>query len=318
VSLYPWQKKAWAELKHANAKLHHAYLFIGPLGSGLEKFANTFATSLICRKLTDTKQACGKCQDCQWILTEHPNLKVVNNEAEEGASKNISIESIRNLKHFFELSSHTIGGNKIILINNTESLTLNAANALLKILEEPPENSYLILTTDNISSLLPTIVSRCLIVPSPRPSSEEAESFLKAEGFESLSSQLALFNNLPLDVITHQSDSDLFTTIINEFEKGKDFELMAIEPKWLRDEFSKTISLLQKWIYDIFLFKMTTKFHFFESKKEKIKKLSDAADITKLLNLLKSVNKIKLISNKPINKDIAFDNLMVKYRNVFK
>ena len=56
----------------------------------------------------------------------------------------------------------------------------------------------------------------------------------------------------------------------------------------------------------------------FESKKENIKKLSDAADITKLLNLLKSVNYIKLISNKPINKDISFDNLMVEYRNVFK
>ena len=55
-----------------------------------------------------------------------------------------------------------------------------------------------------------------------------------------------------------------------------------------------------------------------DSKKENIKKLSDAADITKLLNLLKSVNNIKLISNKPINKDISFDNLMVEYRNIFK
>ena len=318
MTLYPWQEKAWTELKQTNAKQHHAILFIGPLGSGLESFANTFATSLICRTLTDAKKACGQCQDCQWILTEHPNLKVVSNEAKDGASKNISIESVRNLKHFFELSSHVIGGNKVILINNAESLTLNAANALLKILEEPPENSYLILTTDNISSLLPTIVSRCVIFPAPRPSIEEAESFLKVEGFESLSSQLSLFNNLPLDVIAQRGASELFTLIINEFEKGKDFELMAIEPKWLTGYFTETISLLQKWLYEIFLFKMTKKFHFFQSKKEYIKKLSEAADIVKLLNLLKNVNKIKLISNKPINKDISFDNLMVEYRNVFK
>ena len=83
-------------------------------------------------------QACGKCQDCQWLSTEHPNLKVINNESEEGSSKNISIESIRNIKKFVELSSHSIGGKKVILINNAESLTINAANALLKILEEPP------------------------------------------------------------------------------------------------------------------------------------------------------------------------------------
>ena len=161
-------------------------------------------------------------------------------------------------------------------------------------------------------------MSRCLIVPAPRPSREEAESFLKVEGFESLSSQLPLFNNLPLDVIAQRGNSDLFTIIINEFKKGKDFELMAIDPKWLTGHFTETICLLQKWLYEIFLFKMITKFQFFESNKENIKKLSDAADITKLLNMLKSVNKIKLISTKPINKDISFDNLMVEYRNVFK
>ena len=263
-------------------------------------------------------QACGKCQDCQWLSTEHPNLKVIDNESEESASKNISVESIRSIKKFVELSSHSIGGKKIILINNAESLTINAANALLKILEEPPENSYLILTAQNISSLLPTIVSRCLMFKAPTPSADDARSFLKAEGYENLSSQLPLFSNLPLDVIAHQSDSDIFTIMVNEFKKGGDFELMAIEPRWINGDFRETISLFQKWLYDIFLFKMTKKHHFFESKKENIKKLSEAADITKLLNLLKSVNNIKLLSNKPINKDISFDNLMVEYRNIFK
>ena len=270
MSLYPWQEKAWIELNQGIGKQHHAYLFSGSLGSGLERFANTFAESLICRNLTDTGQACGKCQDCQWMLSEHPNLKVLNNDSEEGNSKNISIESIRNLKKFFELSSHTINGNKVILINNSESLTLNAANALLKILEEPPMNSYLIITTENISSLLPTIISRCVMIKTPIPSIEEAESFLKMEGFENLYSQLPLFSNLPLDAIAHQSDSELFTTMINEFKKGRDFELMVIEPKWLTGDFTKTISLLQKWLYDIFLFKMTRKHFIFLNQKKRI------------------------------------------------
>ena len=318
MNLYPWQEKAWLELNKSASKLHHAYLLIGPLGAGLERFANVFTSSLICKNLTDSMQACGKCQDCQWLSTEHPNLKVIDNKSEEGTSKNISIESIRSIKKFVELSSHSIGGKKVILINNAESLTINAANALLKILEEPPENSFLILTAQNISSLLPTIISRCLMFKAPTPSADDARSFLKAEGYENLSSQLPLFSNLPLDVIAHQSDSDIFTMVINEFTKGGDFELMAIEPRWINGDFRETISLFQKWIYDIFLFKMTKKHHYFESKKENIKKLSEAADITKLLNLLKSVNNIKLISNKPINKDISFDNLMVEYRNIFK
>ena len=83
------------------------------------------------------------------------------------------------IKKFVELSSHSIGGKKVILISNAESLTINAANALLKILEEPPENSYLILTTQNISSLLPTIISRCVMFKTPTPSADDAKSFLK-------------------------------------------------------------------------------------------------------------------------------------------
>ena len=60
MSLYPWQEKAWLELNTSASKLHHAYLLIGPLGAGLERFANVFASSLICKNLTDSKQACGK------------------------------------------------------------------------------------------------------------------------------------------------------------------------------------------------------------------------------------------------------------------
>ena len=106
--------------------------------------------------------------------------------------------------------------------------------------------------------------------------------------------------------------------ISEEFKKGKDFELMRIESKWLSGDFSAIISLFQKWIYDIFLFKLTTKSHFFEHKKENIKKLSNNIDISKLIRLVKSVNNIKSISNKPINKELAFDNLMIEYKNIFK
>ena len=74
MNLYPWQEKAWLELNKSASKLHHAYLLIGPLGAGLERFANVFASSLICKNLTDSMQACGKCQDCKWLSTEHPNL----------------------------------------------------------------------------------------------------------------------------------------------------------------------------------------------------------------------------------------------------
>jgi len=318
MTLYPWQEKSWSNLAQDKSKMHHAYIFVGDLGAGLHRYSNTFARSLICGNLTDTNLPCGKCQDCHLLMTQHPNLKIIDNSAEDSTSKNISIESIRDLKRFFELSSHKVDGNKVILIHNTESLTLNAANALLKLLEEPPENSYIILTTHNVSSLLPTIVSRCSIVTCPKPTADEAKDFLNSHGYEHLSSQLNLFNNLPLDVIENQDDLGLYETIINEFEKGENLELMKIDSKWFSDDFPSIISLFQKWLYDIFLFKLTKQFQFFENKKENIKKLSDAADISKLVKLAMNVYQVKSISDKPINKDIAFDNLMIEYKNIFK
>ena len=318
MTLYPWQEKSWSSLAQDKSKMHHAYIFVGDLGAGLHRYSNIFARSLICGNLTDTNLPCGKCHDCHLLMTQHPNLKIIDNSVEDSASKNISIESIRGLKRFFELSSHKVDGKKVILINNTESLTLNAANALLKLLEEPPENSYIILTTHNVSSLLPTIVSRCSIVTCPKPTAVEAKDFLNFHGYEHLSSQLNLFNNLPLDVIDNQDDLGLYETIINEFEKGKNLELMKIDSKWFSGDFPSIISLFQKWLYDIFLFKLTKQFKFFGNKKENIKKLSDAADISKLVKLVMNVYQVKLISNKPINKDIAFDNLMIEYKNIFK
>ena len=135
MSLYPWQEKAWESLNIGNAKMHHAYLFVGSYGTGLEKLANTFASSLICSNLKDTKQACRNCQDCQWMLTEHPDLKIINNPQEESDSEYIPIEEIRNLKDFLTLSSHKKNGNKVILINKAENLTAAqewSSNALLK------------------------------------------------------------------------------------------------------------------------------------------------------------------------------------------
>ena len=318
MTLYPWQEKSWSSLAQDKSKMHHAYIFVGAFGAGLYRYSNTFAQSLICSNLTDTNLPCGKCQDCHLLMAQHPNLKIINNSPEDSLLNNISIESIRNLKRFFELSSHKIDGNKVILINNAESLTLNAANALLKLLEEPPENSYIILTTQNISSLLPTIVSRCSIVTCPKPTKDEAKKFLNLNGYEHLSSQLNLFNNLPLDLIDKQDDLSLYETIINEFEKGKNLELMKIDSKWFSADFPSIINLFQKWLYDIFLFKLTKQFQFFENKKENIKKLSDSADISKLIKLVMNVYEMKLISDKPINKDIAFDNLMIEYKNIFK
>jgi hypothetical protein len=109
----------------------------------------------------------------------HPDFKYI---CVEEKKKNISIEQIREAKGFCSLSPQ-MGDNKVVMINDAELMTVAAANSLLKILEEPHDNRYFILITENKDQLLPTILSRCVIFR-VKPLLEQSSSmFLRNDDF---------------------------------------------------------------------------------------------------------------------------------------
>lgn len=114
-----------------------------------------FAAAIFCKQCNEP---CGHCQSCQLVaINEHPDLLTI---VPEKSGQVIKIEQIR-LLHNTIFTSPQLGVARVIIINPTEKLTLSAANALLKILEEPPENVYFILIAEHISTIPSTIVSRC-------------------------------------------------------------------------------------------------------------------------------------------------------------
>lgn len=140
-----------------NGRLHHAYLFFGPEGVGKRTIAEALAKSLHCRERRF--DFCDRCLNCVSIRDRnHPDVHVV--EPQEG-KKEISIRQIRELAERMFLRSFS-GRTKITLIDPAELMNYHAQNALLKTLEEPPENSTLVLITRNSGALLPTLLSRCL------------------------------------------------------------------------------------------------------------------------------------------------------------
>ncbi len=138
-------------------KLYHAYLFTGPKGVGKETTAWAFLFHLFC--LENTTNPCGECKACKKIQKEiHPDIFVITPEKKE-----ITIGQIRELINF--LRYRPLEGNyKIIFIKEAERINLEAGNALLKSLEEPPPYALFILLTENFSKLLPTIISRSQII----------------------------------------------------------------------------------------------------------------------------------------------------------
>lgn len=169
----PWHGPLWTSLT-TQTQHAHAYLFSGLPGVGKRRFANAFAAYLLCDK-PEHGMACGHCRACQ--LREagsHPDMLVLEPE-EEG--KAIRVDAVRQLVDFIGQTAQQ-GGCKVIVLHPAEAMNLNAANALLKSLEEPTRDTYLLLVSDQPSRLLPTIRSRCRVQTLPAPSNDEALQWL--------------------------------------------------------------------------------------------------------------------------------------------
>lgn len=134
--------------------LLHSYMFIGNMGIGKKLFATDFAKMILC---TAESKACDTCSSCiKFNSDNHPDFTII--DSEDG--KNIKIDQIRNMQEQIA-EKPIISNKKVYIINNSDLMTAEAQNALLKTLEEPPEYAIIILVLSNESKLLNTIKSRC-------------------------------------------------------------------------------------------------------------------------------------------------------------
>jgi len=150
----------------ANQRLHHAYLFLGPEGVGKRTIAIALAKLVHCSE--GHHDFCGQCANCARITAgHHPDVHFIEPLA---GKKEISIQQIREIEKDLNFRAFS-RGRKIAIIDPATQMNLSAQNALLKTLEEPPQDSLLILIAGNGGALLPTLRSRCLSIsfaPLPR------------------------------------------------------------------------------------------------------------------------------------------------------
>lgn len=141
----------------AKNRLHHAYLFAGPEGVGKRALALALAKAVHCTEMGN--DSCGECVNCARIRDgNHPDVRLI--EPLMG-KKEISIQQIREIERQLNFRSFS-GGKKIAILDPATLMNLSAQNALLKTLEEPPQDSLLILIAPTAGGLLPTLRSRCL------------------------------------------------------------------------------------------------------------------------------------------------------------
>ncbi len=153
--------------QYLQGQLPHAVLIGGVTGSGQTGLASWLIHLLICQSPVKSSigssepvilGACGRCKTCLLHKSgTYPDHLTLNDDA-----KTLGVDDIRTGNHFLEKTAQ-LGGIKSIFIPDAERLTVAAANALLKTLEEPSKNSFIVLSTNDLDKLLPTIISRCAV-----------------------------------------------------------------------------------------------------------------------------------------------------------
>ena len=276
---FSWHSTQWQTvLGPGLGRLAHANLLIGAAGLGKRGFAEQLAAVLLCEAPTTRAAeaagdaelaACGACPSCRWLdSAAHPDMRVIaptgdEAEPEEGGKKKrtqpmIRIDDIRGLEEFVFVGSHR-QGRRVVRVEEAERMNIPAANALLKLLEEPPAGVYFILTCSNPRLLLPTIRSRCRTLPFLPPTRAEAEAWLRTQGAESRAAKfIDVAGGAPLRVMEWQERGLLgvIETLLDALAKAKDPLVLARQwDELLRKEAALDADLLvetvQRWLLDV-------------------------------------------------------------------
>ncbi|MBI5430800.1 MAG: DNA polymerase III subunit delta' [Nitrosomonadales bacterium] len=332
-TLYPWQKNDWARLQELRKRPPHGLLFRGSKGIGKLDLAMVFAQSLLCERPDAGHIACGTCPSCHWFgQGSHPDFRLIQPEAlsqdgEEGddlkpasgkkPSKQISVDQIRGLADFFGMSAHQ-GGRRVVIVHPAEAMNTNAANALLKNLEEPPQGLLFILVSHKPQQLLPTILSRCLSFAVPAPDAASATRWLAEQGVKNPADALAASGFSPLHAMQLEEHlgSEERDKLLRAVRQPAALDVFALAEVLQKTEQVLVVQWLQQWCYDLSAMKLAGRLRYHPGEEAAIRKLVEPVAPLNLARLQKHLQTAKREAQHTLNPKLFFESLLLAYRQL--
>ena len=267
--IYPWLEPVRNSVVAAlqQGRLPHALLLTGQPGTGKAAFSNYLAQLILCQQPTVSHMPCGTCPGCiQFTAGGHPDYFYVSQAVDEKTgktSREIKIDQIRTLTGKLVMSSHH-GGYQVAVLNPAEAMNKNAANSLLKTLEEPSDNTVLVLVSACPARLPATVRSRCQLLKLEIPERQLALEWLQGQGCgEHAQTCLQLAHGAPLEALrlaqsgTLEARREHFSALVGILERR--VSPLTVAQNWSKDENMLAIHWMREWLMDLARIRMAGK-----------------------------------------------------------
>ena len=329
MTIYNWHQGHYQQLAQRAEQLPHALLFKGPAGIGKRVFAAALAKGLLCEKPPSPLMACGGCEACHWFDTSnHPDYRILQPEFAEVAEdealpdkkkkRDISIAQVRSLAEFINISSHRNGA-KVVVIQPAEAMNVNAANALLKSLEEPPPYTFFLLVSDRPHVLPATIRSRCQQVALRPPSAIEAAAWLAERGLQQPELALAQAGGAPL--LALELDNPDYWAARNQFLDGlskREFDPLALAERFATHPIAQLINWLQRWSYDLARLSFGQPLRYNPDRRDALISATKRMKSLEILRFHRELVRFQRVVNHPLNPRLLIEDVLLRYGQLIK
>jgi len=342
--IHPWLQEVWQRLRAAEARLPHALLFIGPPGLGKRDLAEALAARLLCAAPAADGHACGACPACRLRLSgNHPDLlRVVpeseaaseiveggeggqkSDKAEKAKSMQIRIEQIRDLQQALMVTGHQ-SERRVILLAPAEAMNVFTANALLKLLEEPPTGCTFILLSDEPLRLLATIRSRCQLWRLSPPDGDALTRWRQTHPAVA-EELLSVSGGMPLDALrlAERGGGPLlnrFIRDVSEMAQRDPLKLAGQWESWIKSKEAQAagfglpelIDWMQRWVCDFAALRLGGQVRYFPQARSVFERLCRYASVAAALTCYNEFNQIRKVARHPLNARLALEDMLMRY-----
>lgn len=310
----PWLEDAVARIRQAAGlhKMPHSLLLLGAAGLGVDDLAHWIAAFALCDDAS--RRPCGACASCLLLKADnHPDAFIVRVEED---AKQIKVEQVRTLIDALTLKSYR-GGYKVGLIEGAEVLNANGANAFLKTLEEPTQNTLLILTANPNHRLPATISSRCLRIKLRAPASADARAWLREHvaADRDWDAALALAGGAPL--LARDIDAAGLAAIDAGMRDGlrqlsaAEVDVTLLAEQWVRSNLQLRILWLENWITTRVRVGLGVQESSANGTPVRLPATPVRLKICQLYDLLDSARQFRRLSQTGMNQQLALETLLL-------